>query len=90
MKKSFIALFGAIALSVALPVIAQTQTAPSAQPADTTTMQPKTAIASKDCKARKLALPLDHGPRAETTPRANQQRKERFEARMKACKDAAG
>ena len=34
-----------------------------------------------------LGVPLDHGPRALTTPYLNQLRKQRFEAEMKACKD---
>jgi hypothetical protein len=34
-------------------------------------------------------LQLDHGPRAQTTPYLNQLRKARYEAEVKACKDAA-
>jgi len=84
MKKSFIALFGAIALGAALPVVAGPQRGEFA-----TIKQPTTTVASMDCKARKAALPLDHGPRAQTTPKSNQQRQERFDARMKACNDTA-
>ena len=41
------------------------------------------------CAAKRLALPLDHGPRAQTTPYLNDRRKASFEAEQKACKDAA-
>jgi hypothetical protein len=36
------------------------------------------------CRQR-LILPLDHGPRAVTTPYLNELRKARFEAQQKAC-----
>ena len=32
-----------------------------------------------------LVLPLDHGPRAQTTPGENRMRKARYEAQVKAC-----
>ena len=85
MKKSVMALCGAIALGAALPVVAGPQRGEFA-----TIKQPTTSVASMDCKARKLALPLDHGPRAQATPKSNQQRQERFDTRMQACNDAAG
>lgn len=47
------------------------------------------AATEKDCESRRLVLPLDHGPRATSTPYLNQLRKERFDAEMKACKEAA-
>ncbi|HQS41729.1 MULTISPECIES: hypothetical protein [unclassified Polaromonas] len=43
----------------------------------------------KVCPPKKLVLQLDHGPRAQTTPYLNKLRKERYEAEVKACKDAA-
>lgn len=43
----------------------------------------------KVCPPKKLVLPLDHGPRAQTTPYLNQVRKARYEAEVNACKDAA-
>lgn len=46
------------------------------------------AAGRKDCPPQPLVLPLDHGPRAQTTPYLNRLRKERFEAQMQACKDA--
>jgi len=91
MKKSFIALFGAMALGTTLPAFAGPYAQiPTSQRAPAASKQSTTTVASKDCNALRLALPLDHGPRAQTTPKSNQQRKDRFEARMKACKDAAG
>lgn len=38
---------------------------------------------------RSLTLLLDHGPRAETTPWLNQERRLRFEAQKKACIERA-
>lgn len=47
------------------------------------------AITRKDCQARRLVLPLAHGPRATSTPYLNEQRKKQFEAELKACEEAA-
>ncbi|WP_454902688.1 hypothetical protein [Variovorax gossypii] len=44
---------------------------------------------AQQCAAERLVLPLDHGPRPQTTPYENKLRKQRFEAEMKACKAAA-
>lgn len=44
---------------------------------------------AEECAARRLILPLDHGPRAQTTPYLNEKRKAAFEAELKACKEAA-
>ena len=41
------------------------------------------------CAAMRLVLPLDHGPRAQTTPYLNEKRRAGFEAEQKACKEAA-
>ncbi len=43
---------------------------------------------SMECPPPALILPLDHGPRAVTTPYLNKLRKERYEAAVKACKEA--
>ena len=40
------------------------------------------------CPPGELVLPLDHGPRAQTTPYANRLRKERYASQVQACKDA--
>lgn len=42
----------------------------------------------KVCPPKKLVLPLDHGPRAQTTPYLNQLRKARYEAEVNVCKEA--
>ena len=39
------------------------------------------------CPPRGLALPLDHGPHATTTPYENQRRRARYEAELKACSE---
>lgn len=41
------------------------------------------------CAAKRLVLPLDHGPRAQSTPYLNEKRKAGFEAELKACNEAA-
>lgn len=43
----------------------------------------------KVCPPKALILPLDHGPRAQSTPYLNQARKARHDTEMKACQDAA-
>ncbi|VTU31400.1 hypothetical protein SRS16CHR_04871 [Variovorax sp. SRS16] len=42
-----------------------------------------------NCPPEPLALPLDHGPRAQTTPGENRMRKARYEAQVKACTNPA-
>jgi len=37
------------------------------------------------CPPEPLVLPLDHGPRAQTTPGENRMRKAHYEAQVKAC-----
>ena len=51
--------------------------------------QAEKASPEAKCAAKRLVLPLDHGPRAQTTPYLNDRRKASFEAEQKACKDAA-
>lgn len=46
------------------------------------------AVRSAECPGR-LVLPLDHGPRAVTTPYLNEKLKARFEAQQLACAQAA-
>ncbi|WP_240651610.1 MULTISPECIES: hypothetical protein [unclassified Variovorax] len=43
----------------------------------------------EQCAAKQLVLPLDHGPRPQTTPYENKLRQQRFDAEMKACRAAA-
>lgn len=42
---------------------------------------------SPGCPPDELVLPLDHGPRAQTTPYANRLRTERHAADLQACRD---
>lgn len=44
-----------------------------------------TSAAGGGCRVERLVLPLDHGPRAQTTPFQNEQRRQRHEAQLKAC-----
>lgn len=41
------------------------------------------------CAAKRLVLPPDHGPRAQTTSYLNEQRKASFAAELRACQEAA-
>jgi hypothetical protein len=46
---------------------------------------------SKDaagCPPDRLVLPLDHGPRAQTTPYLNERRKQRYEEQLRNCESA--
>lgn len=98
MKKSLIIAVGALTLSATLSALAgpdwraieharkamwATQLA-QAKPATVSTMADR-----KDCPPPPLVLLLDHGPRAQTTPYVNRQRKERYETRVLACKEGA-
>lgn len=85
--------FFAIASSVVLPALAgpdwQAIEAARRHKQTQVAQTPQSAAADK-CSDRRLVLPLDHGPRAQTTPYLNQQKRARFEAEMKACREAAG
>jgi hypothetical protein len=94
MKKSFLILVGALTLGAALPAMAgpdfqviekarkAQQVAASERRADTLAGK-----GSPNCPPPPLVLPLDHGPRALTTPGENRWRKARYEAQLKACKN---
>lgn len=41
------------------------------------------------CLPDALVLPLEHGPRAQTTPYLNEKRKVRFESEQRSCREAA-
>lgn len=47
---------------------------------------PPTGAGPQKCPTDALVLPLDHGPRAQTTPYQNQQRRDRYAAQLTACK----
>ena len=92
MKKLLITLISAVTLGTALPVLA----GPDWQAIEQARQNKRAQVAPMDkrtpeanCAARRLVLPLDHGPRAQSTPYLNGKRKESFEADLKACKEAA-
>ncbi|MGH6627507.1 MAG: hypothetical protein ACRECD_13395 [Burkholderiaceae bacterium] len=74
MKKPLIAAIGALMLGATLTALAQS--GKTATPA---------MVDAKGCPPPPLVLPLDHGPRPQTTPYLNRLRKERHEAQLKAC-----
>ncbi len=100
MNKLLIILFSAVALGSTLPAFADSgasateqagntnQTAPAAPNGDVH-MASASAGAMKCAMPDRLVLPLDHGPRAVTTPYLNQQRRARHDAQVKACMDAS-
>ena len=99
MKKLLITLISAIALGTTLPVLAgpDWQTIEQARKAKQATQaashgdaRPAAGTEGTTCPLDALALPLDHGPRAQSTPYLNGKRKARFEAEQKACNEAAG
>lgn len=47
------------------------------------------ADGTRRCPPERLVLPLDHGPRALTTPGENRIRQARYEAQLKACQELA-
>lgn len=92
MKKLITTLAGIAILGAALSAFAdpdwqsidQARKHAQAQP-----VKAEAATAQVQCSQKRLILPLDHGPRAQTTPYLNRQRKEAFDAEMKACREAA-
>ncbi len=62
----------------------------TAKPAVAPQASASTVVSCPKCEMPdRLVLPLDHGPRAQTTPYLNQQRKERYDAQVRACKEVA-
>jgi hypothetical protein len=96
MKKLLISLATTLMLGAAWPAFAgpdfqaiekaraDRQAAAAAQAAGTTRVDSVTGQSVK-CPPEPLVLPLDHGPRAQTTPGENRMRKARYEAQVKAC-----
>ena len=98
MNKSLITLISALTLGVALPAFAgpDWQAIEQARKAKQATQAARHGDAMSaagtegmTCPPNALVLPLDHGPRAQSTPYLNEKRKARFEAEQKACKEAA-
>lgn len=85
MRRLILTLGSTGVLTVASPVIAgpdfhmidQARTAHQAR-----------AQMQQNCETKRLVLPVDHGPRAQTTPYLNKLRTERFHAEMTACRAA--
>ena len=99
MKKQLVTLIGALTLGATLPAFAGPDF-----PAIERARRAKQAMqverhgdayeaagptAAGTCPTEALVLPLDHGLRALTTPQQNRLRMERYEAKLKACKNAA-
>ncbi|NUZ08440.1 hypothetical protein HQN59_22065 [Schlegelella sp. ID0723] len=85
MYKHVLALASVLAFGAAGPVLAadaQTAEKNSPPPRSTDDTQPSPAAR---CPAQQLVLPLDHGPRAQSTPYLNRLRAERHAAQVKAC-----
>lgn len=92
MKKLLNTLIGALALGAALPAVAgpDWQVIEQARENERSQLaQAEQASPEAKCAAKRLVLPVDHGPRAQTTPHLNEKRRASFEAERKACKDAA-
>ena len=97
MKKLLISLIGALALGATLPVFAgpdwqaieharkAKQASQGDRRGDVYEALPPTAAGPQKCPPDALVLPLDHGPRAMTTPYQNQLRKDQYAARPQAC-----
>lgn len=100
MKKLLISIIGALTLSAAWPALAgpdfqaiekaraNRQAALVAQGTSTVRVDSTTGQPVR-CPPDPLVLPLDHGPRALTTPGENRIRKARYEAQLKACANPA-
>lgn len=96
MNKLIYPLAGALMLGATLPVLAglaalldslKVRAGQEAEAMRTRDAAEAAKTGRGDCPPQPLILPLDHGPRALTTPYLNQLRKQRFEAEMKACKE---
>ena len=96
MKKLLITLIGSFTLAAALPALAgpdwqliekARKEKQAASPAETRSVVSGagTSAAPGNCPVGPLVLPLDHGPRAQTTPSQNAVRKQRYEEHLKAC-----
>ena len=100
MKRRFITIIGALTLGATLPALAgpdlqaiekarkAKQVAQAERQADLNVAQGSAGARSPRCPPKPLVLPLDHGPRAQTTSAENQRRKNRYEGQVKACKEA--
>jgi len=93
MKKLLTTILGIFALAAALPALAgpdwqlieKARAEKQAAALETGRVSSSgTSAARGDCRVERLVLPLDHGPRAQTTPYQNAQRKARHDAQVEA------
>lgn len=97
MKKLLITLAGVLTVGATLPAVAgpdwqlieQARKAKAAKMQREAKQQSQSAVAETGTP-KKLVLPLDHGPRAQTTPWSNQQRRLRAEQEVRAKAEAKG
>lgn len=96
MNKLLIMLISAATLGTSLPVLAgpDWQAIEQARKAKQATQvarhgdaMPTKDAESMQCPPDALVLPLDHGPRAQSTPYLNRLRKERHDAQVTACQE---
>ena len=93
MKTFLIAIISLLTLGAQLPALAgpdfqAIEQARKARQAADMQRRTDTRLAAEDkkrCPPAALVLPLDHGPRADTTPAQNRLRKERHQAAMEVC-----
>ncbi len=83
----------ALAVSLSLPALAGPDfwTIEKGRAARQAEVQRSPSSDSKNaagCPPDKLVLPLDHGPRAQTTPYLNERRKQRYEEQLRQCESA--
>lgn len=100
MKRLLITIIGSLTLGATLPALAgpdfqaieqarkAKQVAQVDRQADLRVPQGSVGARSPRCPPKPLVLPLDHGPRAQTTPNENRLRKARYAAQLKACNEA--
>ena len=88
MNKPLATIVSALALSMALPALAGPDFQAIEHARQVKRARSGQLTAPGDCRSLKSAMPLDHGPRAQTAP-PNGKRKERLEALKRGCGDNA-
>ena len=86
-------LLGAFTFAAALPAFAgpdwqlidKARAEKQAAATKTGSVNSSGTAAAVGCRVERLALPPDHGPRAQATPYQNEQRKARRDAQLKGC-----
>ena len=100
MKKLLLSVVGALTLGTTLSAFAgpdwqaieharkARQMAQAERSGDAYEKLPPTAAGPQKCPREASVLPLDHGPRAQSTPYLNRLHQERYDAQMKDCSGA--